>query len=48
MGAVVRVSAIDVATGTEVTIQGPKSAGKQQLEQVALQKLRYVLARKNG
>ncbi len=47
IGAVVKITALDVATLTEVSVQGPASAGEAALKQVALNKLLYVL-RKNG
>lgn len=43
VGNIVRVSAIDPATNTEVIIQGPASAGKAVLSRNALAKLNYVL-----
>ncbi len=43
VGSIVRVSAIDPATNTEVIIQGPASAGKTVLARNALAKLNYVL-----
>jgi hypothetical protein len=43
VGAIMRVSALDVATGTEVVIQGPASASQYQLQQTAMKKLVYVL-----
>ncbi len=48
MGSSVKVSAVDVETGTEVSIVGPASAPQKQLEQNAIAKLRYVLAKKHG
>ena len=45
IGAVVRVAAIHVATGTEVTVMGPASAARHDLERLALQKLKARLAR---
>jgi len=42
----VKVSAIHSATGTEVSISGPTSAGQAALERTALQKLIYVMSRK--
>ena len=47
IGAVVKVTALDVATITEVSVQGPASAGEAALKQAAYNKLLYVL-RKNG
>lgn len=48
VGGVVRVAAIDVATGTEVVVMGPASASQQTLEQVAIAKLRRKLAMDKG
>ena len=48
IGSVVKVSAIDPVTLTEVSISGPASAGEQALRQAAIKKLRYVLARRKG
>ena len=45
IGNAVRVSAIDPVTGTEVTIQGPASAGETTLHRTAVTKLRYVLSK---
>ncbi|MFC7332192.1 DUF6898 family protein [Rhodocista pekingensis] len=45
VGSIVRVSAIDPATNTEVVIQGPASAGQETLSRAAVNKLRFVLAR---
>lgn len=44
-GNTVRVNAVDSATGIEVSIQGPASAGRSALERVAVAKLAYVLGR---
>ena len=46
-GSLVKVSAIHAATATEVSIQGPASASKTELETLAINKLKYVLAKKN-
>ncbi len=43
VGNVVKVSAIDPATLREVSIVGPKSASKMDLQQTAVRKLQYVL-----
>ena len=45
IGKAVKVSAVHAATGTEVSISGPTSAGKKELEKVALQKLIHVMER---
>jgi hypothetical protein len=47
VGAVVRVSAIDSATGIEVVTMGPASASQADLQQLALAKLKARLARKD-
>ncbi len=47
VGNIMRVSAMDTATMTEVTIQGPVNAGEFVLKKNALAKLEYVL-RKEG
>lgn len=46
IGASVKVSAIDPATGTEASIIGPANMSEAQLAKNAINKLRYVLARK--
>ena len=45
VGAAVRVSAIDSATGIEVVAMGPASASQADLQQLALAKLKARLAR---
>jgi hypothetical protein len=45
VGAVTKVVAIDAATGIEVTVMGPTSASRSDLERLALQKLKTRLAR---
>lgn len=45
MGPIVKVSAIHTASGREVTLQGPASAGPHVLKQQAVNKLKYVLQR---
>ncbi|HTZ80365.1 MAG TPA: hypothetical protein VMC10_20820 [Stellaceae bacterium] len=44
-GAYVKVSAVDVATGTEVSIVGDPAAGETALRRIAARKLVYVLAK---
>jgi hypothetical protein len=39
IGRTVKVSAIDAATGLEVSVMGPASASQADLERLALQKL---------
>lgn len=43
MGGSVKVTAVDVATGVEVSVIGPPTAPQRELERVALGKLRYRL-----
>jgi hypothetical protein len=45
IGVAVKVSAVDVATGTEVSIVGDPAVGEDALRGVARRKLDYVLAR---
>lgn len=46
IGTIVKVSAMDVKTMTEVIIQGPASAGEATLKLNALKRLEYVLKKK--
>ena len=48
LGGTVKVTAVDVATGVEVSIVGNPSAGEAALKRLALQKLTYVLERRGG
>jgi hypothetical protein len=48
IGAVVKVTAIDGATGTEVAVMGPASASKADLQQLALAKLKARLMREQS
>ena len=43
IGRSVKVSAIDAATGTEVSVMGPATASQADLQRLALQKLRARL-----
>lgn len=45
VGSTVKVSAVDVATGTEVSIVGDPAAGEAALKRLARRKLDYVLKR---
>ena len=45
VGAFVKVSAVDTATLTEVSIVGDPARGEEALKRAALQKLEYVLER---
>ncbi|MCK6418966.1 MAG: hypothetical protein L6Q57_08555 [Alphaproteobacteria bacterium] len=46
VGTYVKVSAMDVATLTEISIQGPASAGQELLKRNALKRLEYVMKKK--
>ncbi len=46
LGALVKVTVMDTATLTEISIQGPKSAGEATLQKNALKRLEYVLRKK--
>ena len=48
IGNSVKVTVMDAATLTEVSIVGPRKASKHDLEQAAIQKLKYVIAQKSG
>lgn len=43
IGAILRVAAVDVATGTEVVFQAPASASRLAIQRLAADKLRYVM-----
>lgn len=42
-GAFVKVTAIDSATGTEVSVVGPATAPRAALQAAAVNKLRYMI-----
>lgn len=46
VGQFVKVSAMDVQSLTEVSIQGPANAGEEALKRNAIKRLEYVLAKK--
>ena len=46
IGNVVKVSAMDTTTLTEISIQGPASAGEVMLKKNAIKRLEYVLRKK--
>lgn len=48
IGSIVRVTAIDPATGTEVTFQAPAATSRWDLQNTAMRKLRYVLQKQSG
>jgi MinD-like ATPase involved in chromosome partitioning or flagellar assembly len=43
IGAILRVAAVDVATGTEVVFQAPASASRASIDRLAASKLQYVM-----
>ena len=45
-GAITKVTAMDVQTLTEISIQGPASAGEEILKRNAIKRLEYVLRKK--
>ncbi|HWE73611.1 MAG TPA: hypothetical protein VG328_10665 [Stellaceae bacterium] len=46
VGAAMKVTAVDAATGTEVSMIGDPNAGQEMLRRLAKQKLDYVMNRK--
>ncbi|MEX2454743.1 MAG: hypothetical protein WD470_08560 [Rhodospirillaceae bacterium] len=48
IGNAVKVTAVDSATLVEVSIVGPASAGQKVLKRNAINKLRYVLFKRNN
>ncbi len=48
IGAYAKVSAIDSATGTEISITGPANAERAALEAAAIQKLEFMLKKRAG
>ncbi len=48
IGAALKVTAIDVATGTEVAMVGDPHAAQETLRRLAKQKLDYVMSRKQA
>ena len=47
IGAILRVAAVDVATGTEVVFQAPASASRASIKHLAANKLRYVMTKRS-
>lgn len=43
IGAILRVAAVDVATGTEIVFQAPVTASRMSIHRLAADKLRYVM-----
>lgn len=48
IGSAVKVTAVDAASGVEVSIVGDPGAGEPALKRLAQQKLTYVLERRRG
>lgn len=48
IGAALKVTAVDVATGTEVSMVGDPNAGQETLRRIAKQKLDYVTGSKQA
>jgi len=46
IGTIVKVTAMDVASLTEISIQGPASAGQEMLKRNAVKRLEYVMKKK--
>ena len=46
IGQLVKVSAMDIQTLTEISIQGPASASEEMLKANAIKRLEYVLKKK--
>ena len=46
IGNIMRVSAVDAETGTEVTFQAPANAHPSDLQRLAVNKLKYVMQKK--
>jgi len=46
IGTIVKVTAMDVASLTEISIQGPSSAGQEMLKRNAVKRLEYVMKKK--
>ncbi len=47
-GRYIKVMAVDPKTGTEVAVVGDASATKKRLQNLAIQKLKYVIAKKQA
>lgn len=48
LGTYAKVTAIDSATGTEISMTGPANAPRASLEAAAVSKLEFVLKKKNA
>jgi hypothetical protein len=48
VGATQKVTAVDEATGTEVSFIAPANAARADIERLARSKLEYVMKKKNG
>jgi hypothetical protein len=48
IGSIVRVTAVDPATGIEAVIQGPAHLSQQELQRSAAKKLQFLLQKEKG
>jgi len=48
LGHLVKVTAVDAATGTEVSVAGPRTASQQDLAKIAVAKLHRRLGKRTG
>lgn len=48
VGNSIRVTAVDVATGTEVTFQAPAGASTADMQRIAINKLTYVMNKRKS
>lgn len=46
VGQIVKITAMDTASLTEISIQGPKTAGQEMLKRNAMKRLAYVMKKK--
>jgi hypothetical protein len=47
IGTIVRVTAVDTATGLEVSFQAPANTPRSSLERTAISKLQYVMRKRS-
>ena len=48
LGKVIKVTAVDAATGLEVVVMGPLTASQDDLKRLAVRKLEMQLAKRDG
>lgn len=48
IGNAVKVTAVDAASGTEVSVVGPASGSQELLKRTAIQKLKFVMEKQKG